>query len=218
MNTSRRLPGGAPIWNEGKRPLMATPAVVAAAFLSKSLRFGMSSPSESCSLRRAAQEILGFIDASRALVFGDLRIRAQRARTIHLSAGAVRRDDLVRRHTVFNPLFERADLIEHVRTFAAAAMTHARFHKQPNILRGIVHAAQVRDDALVITRRVHGRDIGIAPALVKKKLAAVGEKWLHVWIRGIHDQVFRQIAAYDILIEIESLPVPFRIFEYDVAV
>src|SRR5262249_5990745 len=47
MNTSRRLPGGAPIWNEGKRRLMATPAVVGAAFLRKSLRFGMSSPSGS---------------------------------------------------------------------------------------------------------------------------------------------------------------------------
>jgi hypothetical protein len=47
MNTSRRLPGGTPIWNEGKRRLMAIPAVVAAAFLRKSLRFGMSSPSES---------------------------------------------------------------------------------------------------------------------------------------------------------------------------
>jgi len=47
MNTSRCLPGGAPIWDEGKRRLMATPAVVAAAFLMKSLRFGMSSPAES---------------------------------------------------------------------------------------------------------------------------------------------------------------------------
>ena len=44
MNTSRCLPGGAPIWDEGERRLMATPAVVAAAFLRKSLRFGMSSP------------------------------------------------------------------------------------------------------------------------------------------------------------------------------
>src|SRR5262249_15734905 len=54
--------------------------------------------------------------------------------------------------------------------------------------------------------------------MVKKKLAAVGEESLHVWIRGIHDQVFRQIAAYDILIEIKSLPVPFRIFEHYVAI
>src|SRR5262245_36406755 len=55
MNTSRRLPGGAPIWNEGKRRMMATPAVVAATFLRKSLRFGMSLLRKSDVQERAPQ-------------------------------------------------------------------------------------------------------------------------------------------------------------------
>ena len=53
--------------------------------------------------RRGADEVLCLINAARALVLGDLRVRAERARAIHLTAGGVRGNDLVRSLTRFNP-------------------------------------------------------------------------------------------------------------------
>src|SRR6266704_3620851 len=77
-------------------------------------------------LRRTANEIGGIVDAARALVFGDLRIGAQRTRAVYLAVGTVRRGQLLRRFALFHPLLERADFVEHVGTFTAAAVTHSR--------------------------------------------------------------------------------------------
>src|SRR5437867_2701556 len=76
-------------------------------------------------LRSTADEIGGVIDAARALVFGDLRIRTQRTRAVHLAVGAVGRDQLVRRHALFHPALKRADFIEYIGTFTAAAVAHS---------------------------------------------------------------------------------------------
>ena len=61
-----------------------------------------------------------------ALVCRNLRIRTQRARAIDRAALRVRRDDRLGRLALLDPLLERADLVEVVRAFAAAAVRHAR--------------------------------------------------------------------------------------------
>src|SRR5205823_4281029 len=77
-------------------------------------------------LREAAHKIASLIDAACPLELRGLRIRAERTRAIDLASGDVRRDQLVRRSSLFHPLLERPDFIEHIRTVAAATMPHPR--------------------------------------------------------------------------------------------
>src|SRR6478672_8285485 len=59
------------------------------------------------------------IDASASFVRRHLRVGAQRARTIHFAFLRVRRDDLVGRLSLLDPLLERGNLVEIVRPLAA---------------------------------------------------------------------------------------------------
>src|SRR6516162_6479438 len=82
-------------------------------------------PACSEGLRDAASEIRGVVDVSVAFVFGDLRIRAERTRPVNPAAGTMRGDHRVRRFTVFDPLFKSSDFVEHIGTFATAAVSHS---------------------------------------------------------------------------------------------
>src|SRR5688572_3888055 len=75
-------------------------------------------------LRTLAGEILGLVNAARALVARHLRIGAERPRTRDSSVHNLRRQNLVRRLRVLAPLLERGNGIELVRTVPAAAMSH----------------------------------------------------------------------------------------------
>src|SRR6185436_14556764 len=119
-----------------------------------------------------ADKVRGLIDAARALVRRDLRIRAQRTRAIDRAALAVRRDDHGRRRALLHPLLERADLVEVVGAFAAAAVRHARRHEQTVIAADLAGAAGGLHDLLVIRGRVEPGDLRIGPAVVREQLAA----------------------------------------------
>src|ERR1051326_115421 len=77
-----------------------------------------------------ANEILRVIGAAAALILGDLRIRAERARSFHRSVIDARGDHHIRCVAFFHPLLDRADLVEHIRAFTAAAMAHSRFQEE----------------------------------------------------------------------------------------
>ena len=124
---------------------------------------------------------------------------------------------LVRRLAVLHPLVERADLVEHVRTFAAAAVPHARRHEQPDAVRGLsgperlLHAVEVLD-------RVVGRDVLIAPAVIHQQLAAVREELLAMSGSVAFMMRFSgRSKRVDVLVEVERLPVPVGILENDVS-
>ena len=81
--------------------------------------------------RQPARKASRFIRASRALVGRSLRIGAEWPCAIDRAVGGVRRDDLIRRLALLDPLLERGDHVERVRAFAAAAVAHAGRHEQP---------------------------------------------------------------------------------------
>src|SRR5207245_1419351 len=73
---------------------------------------------EPCALRRGADEVLGLVDATGALVSCHLRIRAERTRPDHFSFRRLRRDDLRGRLALLSPLLERRRHVELIRTVA----------------------------------------------------------------------------------------------------
>src|SRR4051812_14345406 len=80
--------------------------------------------------RRDAAEVRRVVAAAGPFPARDLWIETERPRAIDLAAGAVRRDQLVRRHALLDPLLERRQMIELVRSGAAAAVAHARRHEE----------------------------------------------------------------------------------------
>src|SRR5438046_2327387 len=69
--------------------------------------------------RGDATEIGRLVGAARALPARDLRIETERPGAIDFPGGAVRGDQLVRCHTLFDPLLECGEVIELVRAGAA---------------------------------------------------------------------------------------------------
>src|SRR6185295_11548732 len=92
---------------------------------------------------RSAREVRGLVDTARALVFRDLRVRAQRTRAVDSAVSGMRRDERLWRLAVFDPLLEGTDFVERARTFPAAAVTHAGREKQPNAIGRLGRAAEV---------------------------------------------------------------------------
>src|SRR5437667_189151 len=76
---------------------------------------------------------------------------------------------------VLDPLLERAQRVESIRAFAAAAMVHARRHEQSIRsvhLAGSTHRLQ---HAGVVVDAVVRGNAGIAPPVILQQLAAAGE-------------------------------------------
>ena len=69
--------------------------------------------------RRAAAEIRRLVHASSAVIVSNLRVRAEGTSSINLARSLVGSDDLFRSFTMFNPLFNRADFVESIRTLSA---------------------------------------------------------------------------------------------------
>src|SRR5579864_1748359 len=102
---------------------------------------------------RGTPEVRGLVDAARALVLRDLRIRTQRTGPIDLSSGGVRSDDGIRGLALLDPSLEEADLVECVGSFAAAAMGHAGREEHTDAIRSVRRAAQALHDAVVVLDR-----------------------------------------------------------------
>src|SRR5438034_242603 len=85
------------------------------------------------------------------------------AAPVDLAAGTVRCIQLFRRFALFHPSLERADFVEHIGTFTAAAVAHSRRQEQPHVVGRLGRAAQVLDDAFVVLDGIHRRDIRVAP-------------------------------------------------------
>src|SRR5262249_41940094 len=122
---------------------------------------------------RTADEISGIIDAARALVFRDLRIRAQWPRAIHFAIGNVRSMQSLWGFALLHPLLERNHFVKHVRTFTAAAVAHPRCQEQPDILGRIRCAAHSFDDAVVVLNGIRRRNLGITPAVIHEEFPAM---------------------------------------------
>src|SRR6185369_2676340 len=99
----------------------------------------------------------------------------ERPGAIDGAVGGVRRDDLIRRLLLLDPLLESGDRIERIRTLAAAAVAHPRHHEQTiavlqvGLLERLRHAVEVID-------AVARRNLRIAPAVILNQLAAAIEK------------------------------------------
>ena len=130
----------------------------------------------------------------------------------------MRGDEHVGRFPVFHPPFERTDLVEHVGSLPAGAVTHAGRQKQTHLVHGLRLAAEILHDAVVVLDRIGRRHLVVAPPVIEKQLSAVREERLHVRVGRVHDDVFRAIAARRVFVEVERLPVPVRVLEDDVAV
>ena len=74
-------------------------------------------------LRHAALEIRCFVDASRALVFSDLRIGAQWTSAIDFPAGAVRCLEPFRGFAFLHLLLERTDFVQVIKDHPGVAAT-----------------------------------------------------------------------------------------------
>src|SRR5690242_2948059 len=100
-------------------------------------------------LRRFAAEICRVVDAAGAFVLRHLGIRAELSCPIDPAAGAVRRDDALRRFAALDPPVQGADFIEGIGPVATAAVGHPRRHEEADALVGLLrtqrlaHAAEV---------------------------------------------------------------------------
>src|SRR5437870_748890 len=100
----------------------------------------------SCTLSgRRAHPVGGVLEVPGSLVFRILRKRTERTRQRRLR---IRRRDLSRSHPLLTPCFERANLVERVRPFPTAAMSHARHHEETHPVALVL--AHLVEDALVV--------------------------------------------------------------------
>src|SRR6266851_7350870 len=83
---------------------------------------------------RAASEVRSIVRAAAARIDGNLRVDAQRARAVDDSAGAVRCDHPLWRLAFLDPVLERSQHVESIRTGTPGAVLHARHHEQPEEL------------------------------------------------------------------------------------
>ena len=162
----------------------------------------------------------------------DLWIRAQRTRCVDYPIGQVRRDDLVRRHTVHNPTIESGDdvvirvlgiagiigAIEGIRTWTVTnAVCHAGDHEETVELPYFLDASkpatsgriqtlvhEKRDDAIVVIDLLLRVNERIAPALIKDRLPPALPERPDVGVEiVIYGTPFR-IQSRRVFVEIES--------------
>src|SRR3954454_11247577 len=122
--------------------------------------------------RRSAHKARHIVDAAGPFVLRDLRIWTERARAIDLPTRDVGRDQHLRSLAVFNPLLERANLVEHARAFSTAAVTHPGRQEQPDVVGRLALSAEILDDALVVLDCVERWNLGVAPSVVQEQLPA----------------------------------------------
>src|SRR5215471_12901208 len=137
------------------------------------------------------------IDASASFVRRDLRIGAQRTRTIHAALFRVRRDDLIGGLALLHPLLERCDLVEVVRTFGTTGRLQ---------------------DLLVIHRRVERRDLRIGPAVVHEQLAAPTEERLQVGIARVDLTALSLFELLRIRLGVELRDLPLGVVVDEIAI
>src|SRR5215471_20335189 len=158
------------------------------------------------------------IDASASFVRRDLRVGAQRTRTIHVALFRVRRDDLIGRLALLYPLLEWRDFVEVVRTFAAAAVRHARRHEKTIIGVHLAGTARCLHDLVVIRRRVERRDLRIGPAVVHEQLAAPTEERLQVGIARVDLTALSLFELHRIRLGVEFRDLPLGVVVDEIAI
>ena len=97
------------------------------------------------------REVGCVVDVSCPLVRCNLRIRAKRARPINQTVGGMRRENLIRWLTLFDPSFERAHHVERIRSLASAAMPHSRGHEQSKRCLHLGCANGLNDSGVVLS-------------------------------------------------------------------
>ena len=132
-----------------------------------------------------------------------MRVRAQRPRAFAFGRSGERRGNLVWRFPLFDPLLERGEHVERIRTVAAAAVPHPRRHEQAI---GVIDAGappEARHDALVVLRAASGGDLRIAPAVILNQLPTAIEERLDVRIERVDRVGVLFLGANDVGIEVE---------------
>src|SRR6185503_6969549 len=81
-------------------------------------------------------KVVGLVDAAGSLVSRNLRIRAQRTRSVHFAVGRMCREDGGWCFPLFAPLLECGQRVKDVRPFAAATVSHAWRVEETN---GVIH-------------------------------------------------------------------------------
>src|ERR1051325_3055322 len=166
-----------------------------------------------------AGKVGGLVDAARAFVGRDLRIGAQRPRAIDRTAFAVRRGDHRRRLALLHPLLERADLVEVVGAFTAAAMGHARRHKETEAVVDVAAgAAGDLPHLLVILDRRERRDLRVGPAVIHQQLAAAREERLEIRIARVDVAADALLELLRIAVGVELRDRPLRVVVDEVTI
>src|SRR6266567_1536954 len=180
----------------------------------------ISTPSPWCrtvvSLRGLAGEVRGIVRAAGAFVLGNLRIGAQWPRSRDLAIGNTRCNDLLGRLSFLYPLLERGDHVEAIWTFATAAGSHSRDHKQTYPIGGLRTAAHFVQHALVVMDGRQRRHILIAPAVIHQKLAAVLRERRKVGVDRIDRAIVDLVGESNVGLDIKRPPIPIWILEDDV--
>src|SRR5262245_2520307 len=164
----------------------------------------------------SADKARGVVRVALAGVGGDLGIRTERACAVDLGITQARRLDSLRRLAVLDPLFERGDHVEAVRSFAAAAVRHAGHHEQAIRIVDALRSTQRLHDSRVVLHAVARRDLRIPPAVILDQLSTAIEVWLQVRIQRVDRVRVELLGARRVLIERERPEIPRRILVDDV--
>src|SRR5229473_1464823 len=147
-------------------------------------------------VRVPAFEVRSIVRAAAARIDGNLRVDAQRARAVDNSARAVRCDNPLWRLAFLDPVLERSQHVESIRTRTPGAVLHARHHEQPEefvrplerVLAIIVAMRYEVHHALEVVDRVKRRDVRVAEAVVHDQLRAAPVKRAQVRVDGVKRQ------------------------------
>src|SRR5882672_1050747 len=157
--------------------------------------------------RLAAVEVRRVIGAAAVVVYGVLRIRADRARAIDHAAGLVRREDALRRDALLDPALEVGHRVEAVGPLAAA---RARHHEQAEELLRLAElvatvllaAVHSRCDLLVVLDAAGCRVSIAAPQVAEQQLATALPEGAQVGIDVVDERREVRVGKSEVAIEI----------------
>src|SRR5581483_10027288 len=108
---------------------------------------------------------------------------------------------------------QRVKHVEVGSTISASAVGHARHHEQSIKIFNILFAAELLEDAFVISDTGARGYLWVAPAMILDELSTSRGIFLQVGIHGVEYAVFSFCRTGDIGVEVEGAVVPSRIAE-----
>lgn len=167
-------------------------------------------------MRRTAGEIRRLVATPTAVVASDFGIGAKGAGAINLAARMVSGDDPPGGVALLDPLFNDADRVEGVGSFAAPAMSHTGGHEEADPFRGLGGICAESEHRIVEIDAGSRGHLLISPAMIDKYLTAVLRERCEVRIKLV-DVLVDSVRPCEVALKVESSPVPAGVLVHDVA-